>query len=79
MRYLTEAWDQMHLGLRLGPRPRWVMTTTPKPRPDYLSVVEELEARNDVVVTGASTDDNVHLSATQRAYLYERFIGHTPR
>jgi len=75
MRYLQEAWDQMMFGLRLGPRPRWVMTTTPKPRPDYLLVVEELEARSDVVVTNASTDDNVHLSATQRAYLYERFEG----
>jgi phage terminase large subunit-like protein len=74
-RYLHEAWDQMMFGLRLGPRPRWVMTTTPKPRPDYLLVVEELEARGDVVVTAASTDDNVHLSATQRAYLYERFDG----
>ena len=54
-RYLQEAWDQMMFGLRLGPRPRWVMTTTPKPRPDYLLVVEEIEARDDVVVTGASS------------------------
>ena len=40
-RYLQDAWDQMMFGLRLGPRPRWVMTTTPKARPDYLSIVED--------------------------------------
>jgi phage terminase large subunit-like protein len=72
-RYLQDAWDQMMFGLRLGPRPRWVMTTTPKARPDYLSIVEELEARDDVVVTNASTDDNPHLSEQQKQYLYERF------
>jgi phage terminase large subunit-like protein len=76
MRYLTEAWDQMHLGLRLGPRPRWVMTTTPKARPDYLAVVEEIEQRDDVYVTNeVSTDDNPHLPASTVAFLYDRYDG----
>jgi len=74
-RYLQDAWDQMMFGLRLGPRPRWVMTTTPKARPDYLSIVEDLEARDDVIVTGASTGDNPHLSDEAKTYLYERFDG----
>jgi phage terminase large subunit-like protein len=74
-RYLQDAWDQMMFGLRLGPRPRWVMTTTPKPRPEYLTIVEELEARDDVVVTNASTADNPHLADQQKTYLYDRFDG----
>ncbi len=76
MRYLTEAWDQMHFGLRLGPRPRWVMTTTPKPRPEYLAVVEEMEQRDDVGVTsGISTDDNPHLPQSTRTFLYDKYDG----
>ncbi len=74
-RYLQDAWDQLMLGLRLGPRPRWVMTTTPKARPDYITIVEDLESRDDVIVTGASTGDNPHLSDDAVLYLYERFDG----
>ena len=30
---LDAAWDQMRFGLRSGPRPHWVASTTPKPKP----------------------------------------------
>jgi len=76
MRYLTEAWDQMHLGLRLGPRPHWVLTTTPKARPDYLAVVEEIEQRDDVYVTDeVSTADNPHLPESTLSFLYGKYDG----
>jgi phage terminase large subunit-like protein len=76
MRYLTEAWDQMHLGLRLGPRPHWVLTTTPKARPDYLAVVEEIEQRDDVYVTDeVSTADNPHLPESTLDFLYDKYDG----
>jgi phage terminase large subunit-like protein len=76
MRYLEDAWDQMHFGLRLGPRPRWVITTTPKARPEYLAVVEDMEQRDDVFLTsGISTDDNPHVSDEYRAFIYERYDG----
>ncbi len=76
MRYLTEAWDQMHFGLRLGPHPRWIITTTPKARPEYLAVVEEMELRDDVTVTtGVSTDDNPHLPESTRTFLYDKYDG----
>ncbi len=74
-RYLKEAWDQMMFGLRLGPRPRWMITTTPKARPEYLAVVEALEVRADVHIVGASTDDNPHLAESSREYLYEEHDG----
>jgi phage terminase large subunit-like protein len=52
----TATWDQLMFGLRLGERPRWVVTTTPKP----IRLLKDLLAREgkDVVVTRGSTFDN---------------------
>lgn len=72
-RYLKEGFDQAMLGLRVGPNPRWVMTTTPKPRPEYLEVVEALEGRDDVYTTNASTADNPHLADRARSFLYGQY------
>lgn len=67
-----EAWDQLQLGLRLGKRPRCVVTTTPKP----VRLIRELLARQGkgVVVTRGRTADNADnlapgfLDAIQRRY-----------
>lgn len=49
------AWDNLMLGMRLGQDPRVLATTTPRPVP----LVRALVARDDVVVTGGRTADNV--------------------
>lgn len=49
-----EAWDQAMLGLRLGPDPRALVTTTPKPR----AILRDLLARPRVVVTRGTTYEN---------------------
>lgn len=49
-----EAWDQAMLGLRIGPSPRAVITTTPKPRP----ILKELLERKALVVTKGTTYEN---------------------
>jgi predicted phage terminase large subunit-like protein len=49
-----EAWDQLQLGVRLGPRPRQVVTTTPRPT----RIVRELLADEGTVATRGSTYDN---------------------
>ncbi|MGL6042327.1 MAG: terminase large subunit domain-containing protein, partial [Sandaracinobacteroides sp.] len=49
-----EAWDNLRMGLRLGPAPRAVVTTTPRPMP----LLKALIAAPDVVVTRGSTYDN---------------------
>ena len=51
-----EAWDMLQLGLRIGARPRTVVTTTPKPIP----LVRRLIATDDgtVHMTRGSTFDN---------------------
>ena len=50
------TWDQLMFGLRLGARPRAIVTTTPKP----LKLIKDLVNRDgrDVVVTRGSTREN---------------------
>lgn len=50
-----EAWDQAMFGLRLGPNPQAVVTTTPKPTP----LVRDLVANPHCVVTRGSTYNNL--------------------
>jgi phage terminase large subunit-like protein len=49
-----EAWDMLLLGLRLGQRPRVVVTTTPRPK----ALIRDLVAARTTVVTRGSTFDN---------------------
>jgi phage terminase large subunit-like protein len=50
----AEAWDQAMMGLRLGDNPQAVITTTPRPRP----VLLELLQQPGVVKTQGTTYDN---------------------
>ncbi len=49
-----EAWDQLQLGLRLGTRPRQIVTTTPRPTP----LIKRLAADPTTFMTRGSTYDN---------------------
>lgn len=70
-RYLDAAWAQMRFGLRTGPRPHWVASTTPKPRP----LIKKLASGgfNNVVLTRASMYDNPHLLPELRQALEEEY------
>jgi phage terminase large subunit-like protein len=72
-RYMEDAWDQMRFGLRIGPHPRWIGSTTPKPRP-LIKKLSKGEFR-DVVLTHATTDDNPHLPQHIRDALEEAYSG----
>jgi phage terminase large subunit-like protein len=52
----SDAWDQLQFGLRLGDKPRIIVTTTPRPTP----LIRALANRDDgsVVITRGSTFDN---------------------
>jgi len=54
-RHPEETWDNLQLGLRLGARPRTLVTTTPRPVP----FLKKLIAAS--AVTGGRTDDNLNL------------------
>jgi phage terminase large subunit-like protein len=51
---VQEVWDMMMFGLRLGPHPRVVVTTTPKPRPWLKSLLKEDTTRISRVSTYAN-------------------------
>jgi len=79
-RYMEECWQHMRYGLRLGPWPRVVVSTTPK----ALKLIRELKKRAAkelgssqpyVVVTTATTDDNPHLDARVKKDLYDDYGG----
>ncbi|MBA7602801.1 hypothetical protein ES703_09897 [subsurface metagenome] len=51
-----ESWDMAKLSLRLPPNPQAIITTTPKPK----TIIKELIADKNCVITGGSTYDNIH-------------------
>jgi len=69
--YIADAWDQMQFGLRTGPNPHWVGSTTPKPHPAYAAIVEDAR----VMVHYASTKDNPHLDPMFYDRLIKRYGG----
>ena len=52
--YPQLTWDNLAFGLRLGPSPKCVVTTTPKP----IDIIRELSTRKDVILTRGSSYDN---------------------
>lgn len=67
-----EAWDQLLLGLRLGPQPRWLATTTPRPS----GLIKGLLADERVRVTRGSTFDNwANLAPSFLAEVVRRYHG----
>ena len=55
--YLDEAWNMLQFGMRLGKSPKIICTTTPKPKPLIMDLVER--DGEDVVYTSATTFDNL--------------------
>jgi len=51
------AWDNLQFGLRRGPRPRALVTTTPRPIPLLKRIGED----RWTVTTGGKTSDNINL------------------
>ena len=56
-RQATAAWDNLQLGLRRGPRPRALVTTTPRP----IALLRRILAEPWTVQTTGRTSDNVNL------------------
>lgn len=76
-KYMQDAWDQLQFGLRLGDRPRVVITTTPRP----VKLIKELLARAvgdnpEVVVTRGTTQQNAaNLAPTFLSTIVLRYQG----
>lgn len=72
-RKLDEVWDMIAFGLRLGPKPRVVLTSTPKRR----TKLKEILADPQTAISRATTDDNPALPEARRKALYARYGGTT--
>lgn len=70
---LVEGWDQMQLGLRIGPHPHWAGSSTPKNRPKYREIITDPHHH----ITRATTDDNPYLDQSFRDRLHRLFGGTT--
>src|SRR5690348_4399474 len=51
------SWDNLQFGLRRGPRPRALVTTTPRPGP----LLKRIGAMDSTIVTRGRTSDNINL------------------
>jgi phage terminase large subunit-like protein len=65
------AWDNLQMGMRLGQRPRLIVTTTPRTVP----VLRRVKAAAGTVTTEGRTVENVHSAAEYRAWMVEAYGG----
>ncbi len=72
-RYMKASFDQLRFGLRSGPRPHWVASTTPKPKPLLKRMVAGEIA--GVVRTHATMYDNPHLPEHIKQALEDTYGG----
>jgi phage terminase large subunit-like protein len=77
--YERETFDQAVMGLRLGVHPRIVITTTPKPSPLVVELLERsrLDPRRVRLVTGSTFDNAANLPESTLASLRARYEGTT--
>lgn len=75
--YDNDSMDLLMTGLRLGPNPRLVVSTTPKPIALLRDLVSQAEDpdNTDVVATRGTTFDNPHLSPVFVARMKDRYAG----
>lgn len=76
-RYAQDVFDQMLFGLRLGLKPRWLITTTPRPTPLIKNLKKESEGANPrVVLTHYSSRVNLrNIAPSVRANVIDRYQG----
>lgn len=70
-RHLDKSMEHSRLGLRIGPNPHVVASTTPKPR----KPIVELMSDPAVHVTRGRTKDAVHLEQAVRDYYMRKYAG----
>jgi phage terminase large subunit-like protein len=72
MRQQAEVYDQANMGLRLGPHPRMLIATTPRPT----AFIKKLVKQDRIAITTGSTFDNeAHLSPAFLKRIKELYEG----
>jgi phage terminase large subunit-like protein len=72
-RKLQESFDMIQPGLRLGPHPHMILTTTPKRRPLLTQILAEVTT----ITTHGRTSEAHGLPEARRKALYDRYGGTT--
>lgn len=73
-RHLGEAMAHMRFGLRIGPHPRAIGSTTPKNRPEIKALqAEDERGLAGTKISTATTYDNVHLAEDVKTDLRNRY------
>jgi phage terminase large subunit-like protein len=70
-RHADAAWDNLQMGMRIGARPRLIVTTTPKP----VAIVRRLRTLDGTVETHGTTAQNAHLSAAFKSWAFGTYGG----
>lgn len=71
-KYIQETWDQLQFGLRLGDKPKQILTTTPRPLPLLKKMLVDPYT---VVTKGKTMDNKDNLAETFMHQIEERFGG----
>lgn len=71
-KYYQETYDQVQFGLRLGPRPRQLITTTPRNLPLLRKLIEDPDTR---VTRGKTMDNAENLAPTFMKKVVARYAG----
>lgn len=71
-KYIQETWDQLQFGLRLGDKPRQILTTTPRPLALLRKMLNDPYVR---VTKGRTLDNRGNLAASFMHQIEERFGG----
>lgn len=79
-RQLADAFQHIRYGLRVGPRPHWIGSTTPKNRNVIRDLVKQAqEPENpknpEIVMSRATTHDNPHLQEHIKKMLFRDYGG----
>lgn len=67
-----ETWDMLQFGLRLGSRPRQVVTTTPKPIPTLKRILAD---PTTVITKGSTRENRANLAPSFLKQIEARFAG----
>lgn len=75
-RYSQETWDMLQFGLRLGDKPRQIVTTTPRPIKLIRQLLADAKTSDRVVVTRGSMNENrANLAASFVASIESKYKG----
>lgn len=70
--YARDVWDQLQFGLRLGKSPRGVVTTTPRPIPVLLEIIDD---PTSVITKGSTMENRANLAKKFIDKIHKRYAG----